>query len=67
MSKTPDARIDAILAGWLSGSETVAGMHNPAGPLYVGGAETEAALTDAADMLLTKCSSCTGSLNSYCC
>jgi len=67
MPKMTDARINEILNGWLSGSEAVSGMANPAGPLFVGGAATEDALTDATDVLFTRCSSCTGSLNSYCC
>lgn len=67
MSATTDARIGEILAGWLSGAEAASGMNNPAGPLYVGGVTTETALTDASAALLTRCSSCTGSLNSYCC
>ena len=62
-----DSRIDEIVAGWLSGSESTQGVNNPAGPLYVGGEATEAALTNATDALYSRCSSCTGSLNSYCC
>jgi hypothetical protein len=62
-----DAQFDEILAGWLSGSESSHGMNNPAGPLYVGGEATEAALTNATDALYTGCSSCTGSAHSYCC
>ncbi|WP_257451456.1 DUF6229 family protein [Archangium lipolyticum] len=65
--KMTDAHVEEILSGWLSGSETSLGMVNPAGPLYVGGSATESALTDASDALLTGCSSCTGSRNSYCC
>jgi Family of unknown function (DUF6229) len=67
MTKMTDAQVDGILAGWLSGSEAAFGMNNPAGPLYVGGAATEAALTDASDAIVTKCSSCTGSGGSFCC
>ncbi|WP_239470328.1 DUF6229 family protein [Archangium violaceum] len=65
--KMTDARVEEILSGWLSGSETSLGMLNPAGPLYVGGAATENALTDASDALVTRCSSCSGSAGSYCC
>jgi hypothetical protein len=36
-----------------SGSETTAGMNNPAGPLYVGGASAINALTDEFLMLVT--------------
>ncbi|WNG40467.1 hypothetical protein F0U60_47250 [Archangium minus] len=62
-----DSHVDEILAGWLSGSESAFGMNNPAGPLYLGGEATEAALTNSTDALYTGCSSCTGSLHSYCC
>ncbi|MFE0701684.1 DUF6229 family protein [Streptomyces sp. NPDC058872] len=60
-------RTDEIVAAWLQGAETAFGTDNPAGPLYVGGAAGEAALTDATEALFTGCSSCTGSLHSYCC
>jgi hypothetical protein len=39
---------DDIVSGWLSGSDSIDGMENPAGPLYIEGAvATEAALTDS--------------------
>ncbi|WP_326596653.1 DUF6229 family protein [Streptomyces sp. NBC_01803] len=62
-----DSPADLIVAAWLDGAESAYGQDNPAGPLYVGGAATEAALVDAAEALLTRCSSCSGSLGSYCC
>ena len=67
MSKTTLTRADEIVAAWLDGAESAHGELNPAGPLYVGGAATEAALVDASNALFTACSSCTGSLNSWCC
>ncbi|XXF76943.1 DUF6229 family protein [Myxococcaceae bacterium GXIMD 01537] len=67
MSKATEARVDEIVSGWLSGSETTAGMNNPAGPLYVGGASAVNALTDEFVMLVTRCSSCTASVRVYCC
>ncbi|MFH0242841.1 DUF6229 family protein [Streptomyces sp. HK10] len=60
-------RADEIVAAWLDGAESSHGEPNPAGPLYVGGAATEAALVDATDALFTACSSCTGSLTTFCC
>jgi hypothetical protein len=37
---------DDVVAGWLSGSDSIDGLENPAGPLYIEGeATTEAALT----------------------
>ncbi|MFF0431178.1 DUF6229 family protein [Streptomyces sp. NPDC004327] len=60
-------RADDIVTAWLQGAESAFGTDNPAGPLYVGGAAGEAALTDGTEALLTGCSSCTGSLHSYCC
>ncbi|MFC5740778.1 DUF6229 family protein [Dyella tabacisoli] len=39
---------DDIVSGWLSGSDSIDGMENPAGPLYIeGAAATEAALTSS--------------------
>ncbi len=39
---------DEIVSGWLSGSDSIGGYDNPAGPLYIEGqAATEAALTSA--------------------
>ncbi|WP_426368082.1 DUF6229 family protein [Streptomyces sp. E-08] len=67
MSITSITRADEIVTAWLQGAETAFGTDNPAGPLYVGGAAGEAALTDGTEALLTGCSSCTGSLHSYCC
>ncbi|MFE5297219.1 DUF6229 family protein [Streptomyces sp. NPDC056632] len=60
-------RTDDIVTAWLQGAESAFGADNPAGPLYVGGAAGEAALTDGTEALLTGCSSCTGSWHSYCC
>ncbi|MBN3930785.1 hypothetical protein IQ279_14260 [Streptomyces verrucosisporus] len=60
-------RADEIVAAWLDGAESSHGELSPAGPLYVGGDATEAALVDATDALFTACSSCSGSMNSYCC
>lgn len=57
----------AVIEAWLSGSETAFGEANPAGPLYVGGAAAEAALTDGTDALYARCSSPSGSAGSYCC
>jgi hypothetical protein len=67
MLKATEARVDEIVSGWLSGSETTAGMNNPAGPLYVGGASAINALTDEFLMLVTRCSSCTASATAACC
>ncbi|MFP2961340.1 DUF6229 family protein [Myxococcus sp. 1LA] len=67
MANMTDARVQEILAGWLSGSEAAHGMSNPAGPLYVGGDATEAALTDESLMLFTGCSSCSASGTGHCC
>jgi hypothetical protein len=37
---------DDVVAGWLSGSDSIEGLENPAGPLYIEGrAAAEAALT----------------------
>lgn len=55
-----------IIALWLTGAETAFGEVNPAGPLYVGGAAAEAAIIDP-ELPHTGCSSCSGSLRSYCC
>ncbi len=67
MPKMTDAQVNEILAGWLSGSESAHGMTNPAGPLFVGGAETETSLTDASYALFTGCSACTASRPAVCC
>jgi hypothetical protein len=38
---------DDVISGWLSGSDSIDGLDNPAGPLYIEGQEaTEAALTN---------------------
>jgi hypothetical protein len=40
-------RSDSVVSGWLDGIDSVDGIANPAGPLYIEGlAATEAALTD---------------------
>jgi hypothetical protein len=66
-STTLQTRADAVVTAWLEGAESAFGETNPAGPLYVGGAVAEAALVDATNAIFTQCSSCTGSMNSYCC
>lgn len=67
MSQATVTRAEALVSAWLDGAESADGELNPAGPLYVGGAATEAALTDATDALFTACSSCTGSMTTWCC
>lgn len=67
MPKMTDAQVDAILNGWLSGSESAHGLTNPAGPLYVGGDATEASLIDDSSALFTGCSMCTASRPVVCC
>ena len=42
--------VDTVVAGWRAGLESVDGYDSPAGPLYVGGAATEAGLVDGADL-----------------
>lgn len=45
---------DEIVSGWLSGSDSISGYDNPAGPLYIEGqAATEAALTSAGQEMNT--------------
>jgi hypothetical protein len=45
---------DEIVSGWLSGSDSIRGYDNPAGPLYIEGqAATEAALTSAGTEMST--------------
>lgn len=40
-------QFDDIVSSWLSGSDSVEGQENPAGPLYMEGtAATEASMTD---------------------
>ncbi|MEU9098435.1 DUF6229 family protein [Streptomyces sp. NPDC048361] len=56
-----------VLNAWLSGADSAYGQLNPAGPLYVGGAAAEAALTDPSDSLYGFCSSPSGSHGSWCC
>jgi len=63
-STTPN--VNDIIALWLNGAEEAYGEVNPAGPLYVGGAAAEAAIIDP-ELPNTGCSSCSGSLRSYCC
>lgn len=67
MPKMTDAQVNEVLSSWLSGSEHAHGLTNPAGPLYVGGAETEASLIDTDSLLATNCSMCTASRPVYCC
>ena len=51
---------DDIVSGWLSGSDSIGGYDNPAGPLFIeGAAATEAAMTaDSAGMNMGSTSSC---------
>lgn len=56
-----------VVEAWLSGAEESHGMRNPAGPLFVGGARTEQALTEAHLIADTGCSACTGCADVHCC
>lgn len=58
---------DAVVSAWLAGAESADGFANPAGPLFVGGVETEQALGDPGELLLTRCSACTASRPGFCC
>lgn len=59
---------ESIVNGWLKGDDSVEGMENPAGSLYVeGNARTEAAMSNKQFCMLTRCSSCTASFPTYCC
>jgi len=59
---------DNILAGWLSGADSVGGYDNPAGSLYTEGqANTMAAMSSTDIALMSNCSSCTASKPGYCC
>jgi hypothetical protein len=59
---------DKILAGWLSGADSVDGYDNPAGSLYTEGhATTIAAFTNTDIALASNCSSCTASRPGFCC
>jgi hypothetical protein len=59
---------DKILAGWLSGADSVDGYDNPAGSLYTEGhATTIAAFTSTDIALASNCSSCTASRPGFCC
>lgn len=62
-----DVGAEEIVSSWLTGAPVLAGVANPAGPLYVGGVSTETALAEASDSLYTGCSSCTASFHVYCC
>ncbi len=62
-----ETRVDHIISAWLGGAESALGRQNPAGPLFVGGAAGEAALTDSTNALMGWCSSASGSHGSYCC
>ena len=66
---------DDVVAGWLSGSDSIDGHENPAGPLYIEGeAATEAALTNHG-MKATRLScaflvgrtTCSGGGGCFCC
>lgn len=67
MPTTTLTRVDQIVDAWLDGADSAYGESNPAGPLYVGGIATEAALVDATEALFTACSSCSGSMTTMCC
>jgi hypothetical protein len=56
---------DELISLWRSGVE-VAGLGNPAGPLYTSGRWAESDLVATA-AFITRCSSCTASRTSYCC
>jgi len=59
---------DKILAGWLSGADSVGGYENPAGSLYTEGhAQTVMSLTSTDIALVSNCSSCTASRPGVCC
>ncbi|GAA0919697.1 hypothetical protein KR767_10085 [Luteibacter anthropi] len=59
---------DKILAGWLSGADSVGGYDNPAGSLYTEGlAKTMNAMTNPEVAIGTNCSSCTASRPGFCC
>ncbi|NBD11050.1 MULTISPECIES: DUF6229 family protein [Corallococcus] len=65
MTKKPE--VQDVVKGWLSGDEESQGMTNPAGPVFVGGARTEQALTESNLVADTGCSSCTASAHVFCC
>ncbi|RYZ39008.1 MAG: hypothetical protein EOO71_21660 [Myxococcaceae bacterium] len=65
MTKNPEV-LD-VVKGWLSGAEESQGMANPAGPVFVGGARTEKALTESNVVADTGCSSCSASSIYFCC
>ena len=45
---------DDVVSGWLNGADSVDGCDNPAGSLFIYGQQaTDAALTNAAPILLT--------------
>jgi hypothetical protein len=61
-------RVQSIVAGWLSGAETVSGKANPAGSLFIGGGATVKALTEVSELHYTgHCSSCSASAHTACC
>ena len=66
MLTNTSANTNDIIALWLNGAEVAFGEINPAGPLYVGADAAEAAIIDP-ELPHTGCSSCSGSLRSYCC
>ncbi|NNC21005.1 hypothetical protein HRD49_27895 [Corallococcus exiguus] len=65
MTKKPS--FQDVVEGWLAGNEESQGMTNPAGPLFVGGARTEQALTESNLVADTGCSGCTASIDVHCC
>ncbi|KRV48298.1 hypothetical protein AQ490_25100 [Wenjunlia vitaminophila] len=67
MQAIPLAETKDIVSGWRAGAESVGAFDNPAGPLYVGGAATEAGLTRPDVAAVTGLSPCTGSGPIDCC
>jgi hypothetical protein len=67
-TKECSMQTDKILAGWLSGADSVGGYDNPAGSLYTEGqTQTMAAMVNAEMALASNCSSCTASRPGLCC
>jgi hypothetical protein len=64
---TKKTAVQDVVAGWLSGDEESHGLTNPAGPVFVGGARTEQALTESNLVADTGCSSCSASSTAFCC
>lgn len=60
--------VEEIVTGWLTDTP-MDGWDSPAGPLYLGGefAVQEITMTGNPGTILTNCSFCTGSNNTFCC